>query len=192
MCSYLFHQRCIQNCYVSLQCLKSALDVFFCFWHLRRVRKKKKISRLMMQCYLLFVHYLSQRLCFQIKKQRKKTKKKLIKRGLTYMYHYHVQVFFTFSGHAQRHFLSEFYLFIIFFQCRYFITIYFSSWSNFWKYKSISRYMQYIIHFISFLFLIYPRVCRMAKLSSPEAFCIFWPSLPYKILILNRFWKMHK
>lgn len=106
VCSYLFHQRCIQNCYVSLQCLKSALDVFFCFWHLRRVRKKKKISRLMMQCYLLFVHYLSQRLCFQIKKQRKKTK----------MYQYHVQVFFTFSGHAQRHFLSEFYLFIIFFQ----------------------------------------------------------------------------
>lgn len=80
------------------------------------MRKKKKISRLMMQCYLLFVHYLSQRLCFQIKKQRKKTKKKLIKRGLTYMYYYHVQVFFTFSGHAQRHFLSEFYLFIIFFQ----------------------------------------------------------------------------
>lgn len=70
----------------------------------------------MMQCYLLFVHYLSQRLCFQIKKQRKKTKKKLIKRGLTYMYQYHVQVFFTFSGHAQRHFLSEFYYSLFFFK----------------------------------------------------------------------------
>lgn len=158
MCSYLFHQRCIQNCYVSLQCLKSTLDVSFCFWHLKRERKKNKFSRLMIQCYLLCILYL------------------------TYMYHYHVQVFFTCSPDTLRgiFFLNLICLFVFFSsRCGYSITVYFSSWSNFWKNKSISIWMEYIIHFISFLFLIYPRVCRMAKLISPEALCIFWPSLPY-------------